>query len=206
MKQIELFQNALANSVETLINAEAQVRSHLKWLVEQKRIAIQRRSLGKVFNSDDICVQRQLPKIGHNVKMKVVAIGSEIKRDLYADRFKCCGKYDYFYELFDINIFFMRNPAPILDSKSRLTDREKSILKSMLKYYELSYPEPDTEMLRQLSEELRMLKHGYNMVVRYQWGYNFNDILNEDILKEGLQANNVSITDSPGNDDDDDDD
>lgn len=204
MKQIELFQNALASSVETLINAEAQVRSHLKWLVEQKRIAIQRRSLGKVFNSDDICVQRQ--QIGHNVRMKVVAIGSEIKRDLYVDRFKCCGKYDYLSELFYINIFFMRNPAPLLDSKSRLTDREKSILKSMLKYYEFDYQEPDTEELRQLSNELRMLKHGYDMVVRHQWGYNFNDILNEDILKEGLQVNNVSITDSPGNDDDDDDD
>ena len=75
----------------------------------------------------------------------------------------------------------------------------------MLKYYELSYPVPDTEELRQLSEELKMLKHGYNMVVRYQWGYNFNDILNEDILKEGLQVNNVSITDSSNDDDDDDD-
>ena len=81
MTQLEFFQNALANSVEILLNTEAHVISHLKWLIEQKRDAIEKMAKGNVFNSDDICRFDSWEQTGipHNVELKVVAVDSEFR-------------------------------------------------------------------------------------------------------------------------------
>lgn len=195
MKQIEFFQNALANSVEILLNAEAHVQSHLKWLIESKRQAIEYMAKGNVFNSDDICDFEELSQRGieHNVEMKAVAIFSEpysidiISRLKYRER-------NWFSNLFDIKVVFLRDPGPILASKAKLTKEEKKILKVLLDYYQDDRKYPNGQKILDLSHSLWILKHKYNMAFFYSWSYGFNEVLDKDFLLPGIRVNNTVIT------------
>ena len=206
MTQLEFFQNALANSVEILINTEAHVISHLKWLIEQKRNAIEKMAKGNVFNSDDICKFDDWEQVGipHNAEIKVVAVDSEFRNYDIVSRLKSADR-DWFNNVFSINVIFMRDPEPILKSKAKMTDNEKSILKRMVDYYNLKEYNPSGEKLLRLNRDLKELKHKYNMAFKYQWNYGFNEIIDKDILKYGIRSDNVTITKSRKNEDEDDD-
>ena len=195
MKQIEFFQNALANSVEILLNTEAQVQSHLKWLIESKRQAIENMAKGNVFNSDDICDFEDFGQRGieHNVEMKAVAIFSEpcdrdiISRLKYRER-------NWFSNLFDIKVVFLRDPGPILASRAKLTKEEKKILKDLLDYYQDDRKYPNGQKILDLSRSLSYLKHKYNMAFYYSWSYGFKEVLDKDFLLPGIRVNNTAIT------------
>ena len=181
MKQVEFFQNALANSVEILLNTEAQVRSHLTWL----------------SNFDKWGQQG----IEHNVDMKVVAVTSVYSDYDIISSLKRRGK-NWIEYLFEIKVVFMRDPAPVLSSKAKLTTEEKSILKRMNEYYSEKFYEPDGDSIMELNRRLTGLKHKYNMAFTYEWKYDFNDIIDKDFLVYGLRANGLSITARQKQDDD----
>lgn len=203
MKQVEFFQNALANSVEILLNTEAQVRSHLTWLIESKRQAIENMAKGNVFNSDELCNFDKWDQQGieHNVDMKVVAVTSVYSDYDIISSLKRRGK-NWIEYLFEIKVVFMRDPAPVLSSKAKLTTEEKSILKWMNEYYREKIYEPDGDRIMELNRRLTGLKHKYNMAFTYEWKYDFNDIIDKDFLVYGLRANGLIITDRQEQDDD----
>ena len=206
MTQLEFFQNALANSVEILLNTEAHVISHLKWLIEQKRDAIEKMAKGNVFNSDDICRFDSWEQTGipHNVELKVVAVDSEFRDYDIIEKLKSSDR-NWFRNLFQIKVVFLRNPEDVLKSKAKLTDTEKSILKQMVDYYNLKEYQPKGEKLLRLNRDLKDLKHKYNMAFKYEWSYGFNEALDKDILKYGLRTGRVTIT-KPRKDEDEEDD
>ena len=195
MKQIDFFQNALANSVEILLNTEAQVQSHLKWLIESKRQAIENMAKGNVFNSDDICDFEDFRQrdIEHNVEMKAVAIFSEPCSSDIISRLKCRER-NWFSNLFDIKVVFLRDPGPILASRAKLTKEEKKILKVLLDYYQNDRKYPNGQQILDLSHSLWCLKHKYNMAFYCSWSYGFNEVLDKDFLLHGLRVDNTSIT------------
>ena len=202
MTQLEFFQNALANSAEVLLNYEAHVISHLKWIVEQKRDAIEKMSKGNVFNSDDICDFKDWEQEGipHNTEFKVVAVDSEINTYSIVSMLKSTDR-NLFKNLFQINVVFLRNPEDVLKSKAKLTNDEKIILKQMVGYYTLKEYRKDGENLIRLNRGLRYLKHKYNMAFRYEWSYGFNEAIDKNLLTRGLRIDSVTIT-KPRKDDD----
>ena len=132
MNQLEFFQEALTNSVEILINTEAHVMSHLKWIAEEKRAAVEKMAKGKIFNYDDIGSPDDPEQSGieHNVDMKVVAVNSQLNEYNIIRALKCSNR-SWLDSLFSINVVFLRDPEPLLKSKAKLTVREANILKKM---------------------------------------------------------------------------
>ena len=205
MKQIEFFQNALANSVEILLNTETHVQAHLKWLIESKRCAIEKMAMGNVFNSDALCDYDEWEQRGleHDTDMKVVAVFSAFSNYDLIGKLKSREK-NWITNLFEIKVVFMRDPEPILKSKAKLTEMEKGILKDMSNYYQLKVYQPDGEKVLKLNQDLKYLKHKYNMAFSYSWCYGFDDILDKDFLSYGIRAKKLSITKRRNDDDDDD--
>lgn len=195
MNQVELFRNALMRSVESLLNAETQVRSHIEWFAEMKRSKIEKAVLCKTFNSDDICDYYgwQRKDIEHNVEMKAVAVRT-IKSDwgLISKLRSADSTTD---GLFDIRIVFLRNPRPILDSKVKLTDNEKSILKKMRDIYDspLGGKNADHEKLMRANIDLHELKHHYQMAFEGTWSFTLSDIIDEFFPNVRLKIRNESI-------------
>lgn len=194
MKQFEFFRNAFANSAELLLNTEAHMMSHLKWIAETKRQAVEKMAYGNEFNSDDICDfddwdQKDIP---HDTMMKVVKV--KVGRTAYflIDMLKS-RRNDWGGELFDIEVFFMCDPDTILKSKARLTKEEERVLKEMRGYY-INGRDKDTSHLRELISDLKDLKHKYRICFDLTWSYGFDQIMEEDFLENGLLANGVVIT------------
>lgn len=192
MKQIEFFQNALANSVETLINAEAQVMSHLDWLARQKRKAIIQMTSGEVFNTYDIFNHNKLS----TDEMKIVDVEVHLDNNDIVNRLRNDNYYPDF--LFFITVTFLCDPSKILNSKAKLTDKEESILKSMRRCYQLLDLAPEKDLFG-LNRQLIELKHGYDMVESASYYYRFNEIFDKDFIKRGLMVNGIKITKNSNN-------
>lgn len=195
MNQMELFKNALTRSVESLLNAEAQVRNHIRWLAETKRYNVEKLALNNIYNSDDICDFNTWTQKGieHNANMKVVAVCAEMEDWNIIGKIK--GRENDINDLFEIRILFLCDPRPNLSSKKKLTDIEKSILKKMLDKYERpSYgPSSDCREIMDLNRSLNTLKHGYNMAFVGKWSFGLSEILSERFENIRLQIQNVTI-------------
>lgn len=190
MNQFEFFRNAFANSAELLLNTEAHMISHLKWIAETKRQAIEKMAYGNEFNSDDICDFSEWGAKGipHDTMMKVVKVDVELIFYLLSDTLRCLDE-----QLFSIEVFFMCDPDTILKSKARLTKEEERVLKEMREYY-INGRDKDTEHLRELISDLEDLKPKYRICYNPIWSYGFEQIMEDDFLEEGLLANDVMIT------------
>lgn len=193
MEQIDFFRNALANSVELLLNTEAHVRSHLNWIAETKRLAIESKLYGKAFNSDDICnyedwEQKGIPR---DTMMKVVNV--EVYESVYdiISALKSRSK-SWAGELFSVNVFFMCDPDTLLKSRARLTKEEERVLKEMRKFY-ISGRDGNARVLDELIRDLRGLKHKYEICFSLTWRYGFADIMKEDFLERGLVVQGAKL-------------
>ena len=202
MKQIEFFQKALANSVEILLNTEAQVTSHLRWLAETKRLAIERATKDKEFNSDDICDYDEWSQanMARDKMMRVVGVGSALNDYNLVELLKARGR-GLFGKTMTLYVFFMRNPDEILQSKAKLTPDEKTYLKKMKYYYDHRDHNGHQERseMSETNQSLRELKHKYNILLKLEWQYNFNDVISDNFLTKGIRAGNVTIAATGGN-------
>lgn len=200
MTQLGFFQKALANSVEILLNTEAHVISHLRWLAESKRMAIAAAAIGKDFNSDDICDYDKLAHsyLKRNTMMRVVGVMCDINCYELNGWFK--SRERGMFHAMTLKVNFMRNPDEILQSKAELTADEKRYLKKMKHFYENSeYNDYYFYEMQSTNINLCNLKHHYNILLTQEWQYNFDDVLDDDFLSNGIRSKRVTIVERGGN-------
>lgn len=202
MTQLGFFQKALANSVEILLNTEAHVISHLRWLAESKRRAIAAVAIGKDFNSDDLCDYDMWEHsyLKSNTMMRVVGVVCDINSYYLVDALKSTQR-GIFNSAMTLKVNFMRNPDEILQSKAELTADEKRYLKKMKHFYKNSEYNDYHEFfeMQNTNRDLRNLKHHYNILLTQEWQYNFDDVLDDDFLSNGIRSERVTIVERGGN-------
>lgn len=190
MTQIELTQRALSNSIEALLNAEAQVQAHLEWIAEAKRLAIIKKVEGKQFRAGDIIVDKgwRTNTIDKNAIMKVISVTSSVQ-----DYNLVSAIRDHTYgNLIYLSIYFLQNPQEILDSKMKLTEAERKILKEMLPLYK-NFKKTNGEKAEYLNRGLMDLKHKLNISYQACWSFHLDAILVEDFIERGVRCNNTIL-------------
>lgn len=188
METIEFYQKAFADSVQKMMDANAQVYEYLRRLMYMKENYVAKKIIGREYSA--------------------LALIDSLKhwRCTYEDvPFKCIGMDSVVYNsslysamcdnssIIEFEVRFMRDPDTILKSRMKLTEREKQILKKMKDDFwhtnESRLPlTKDYGELSRLHNELCGLKHRIGMVIECSWYYSFNELMDENFLTDGLKA------------------
>lgn len=193
MNYSEFIQNTLSNSVERLINAEAEVVSNLRWIIEQKEKVVTKKVQDKTYLASMLLVSNdwKAEGIDRDAEMKVVAIYSGVDKYNLVDSLK--STKDSYSSVTRISIVFMQNPNDILSSKKKLTESERKILKALKDYYNKKYYYPDNDKIMQLNRDLHALKHQFSVAYEATWSFALESILEDDFITRGLKCGTINI-------------
>ena len=193
MTQLEFYQEALTKSAEALLNANAQVQSYAALLAKMKKDAIAEKMIGEVYNIDALMQKNHYKyKDFAGKELKCVVVKSYVEEDsvLYIK------KDTHYNGLINIEIIFLADPDTILNSKQKVTDKEKELLKKLSNFYAIgkgnkrnqSEYDYGHQSLTSMADELYYLKHKYRMSFSLTWQYSFEKILSGNFLTSGLKA------------------
>ena len=182
MNKIQFLQESLQHSTERLIGADAECRNLVIMLAKEKEKYVKEKINGNIFPASAILETTDISWPGKSdVRYKVIGVDGKL---LWSYKTPIQGSYDE-NNIIGLTITFMRDPQEILESKIKLTEKERFILKSLKTSYERSYMySEDKEKINALGN----LKHEIRLAVELSWTYNFDDIMDEIFIKKGLIA------------------
>lgn len=191
---IKYNQQMLSNAVESLVNAEAAVMSHLKWIGEKKRLAVIDSIKDSTYKAYNLTSGAWYEKgIDPAAQMKPINVDVSLANHNIVNRIKE-NKKENWGGLITLNITFMQDPETFLGSKRKLTDMEKKLLKDLKRIYDKSDIHYNRdEKAYEINSTLRDLKHNINVVIHAQWSFTLDTILTTDFLLYGLKTDKIDL-------------
>ena len=190
MTPIQLLQNGLTKSAEQYLDARTNLLFYFKELGKKKAAALLKALQDHVFKTEELMGEEDWSyKYFKGEILKVVASDYRVENYRLDDKIINPGRYNY---PLTITIFFMRDPDEILNSKTKITDKEASLLKKLLKLYNhenrVYIDSDEIQKYKSIDSELNDLKHKYHMITYLQWSYTMEDMTEEDFLTRGIRA------------------
>lgn len=196
MKEIELIQGALARSAERLFNAEAECRANIDWILCKKAEYIVSKLREKTFTVKSLISKDHWAAKYYiqDAIMKPVILSYRTEKYNFLRELKNVDGYNYPAYL---EIDFMIDPQYILKLPIKLTDKERSILSKLKRYYSVfKVSQKDGERLLKLSSDLEDLKNHIHVSYSGVWKFTLSDMLGDDFITRGLKKGNTSILSS----------
>ena len=191
---IKYNQQMLSNAVESLVNAEAAVMAHLKWIGEKKRLAVIDRIKDSTYKAYNLTSGDWRERgIDPAAQMKPINVDVSFANHNIVNRVKE-NKKENWGGLITLSITFMQDPEVFLGSKKKLTDVEKKLLKDLKRIYDngdIHYNR--NEKICEINSTLRDLKHNINVVIYAQWSFTLDTILTTDFLLYGLRTDKIDL-------------
>ena len=192
MTTLELYRQELEQSIKELFNTKAQVTAYINTLRDAKQRKIISKIVGKTYSLDDLYAKDSYYyKYYENTEYKAVLVDSLPKSYNFVSRILDGDG------VFDLTVLFIRNPYTILNSKLKLTEKERKLLCKLKEYWDipdgesrsyLTYKEIDN-----LDTDLKCLKHKLHILIQLTWSYDLNDLLQDNFTQRGLKAESVLI-------------
>lgn len=191
---IKINQEMLSHAVESVVNAEAAVKTHLNWIGERKRMAVIEKIKDQTYRAYNLISDAYCDRgVDPAAMMKPVCVEMRVNSFDLIESIKNIGS-TYRASLLSLYITFMQDPEVHLGSKKKLTDAEKKLLKDLGKYYtnsDLVYKRDDKVTI--INSNLKDLKHNINIATGLQWSFSLGDILDPDFLRHGLKTDKINL-------------
>lgn len=184
---LEFYQNLLSESAKTLLNSEAQIRSHVIQLGSLKAQNLTEKIIGKKYSFHSLLPpSKECGGEYEEVDYKAVHIDSSL------DDWNLSRKVREDETLITITITFLRDPSVILSSKLKLTDTEKKMLRKLNMYYDIRDGYNSSwfkgSEVTDLGDRLVELKHRIYTSISLSWDYSLSQLLSDDFLTRGIKA------------------
>lgn len=179
-----LAQTALRHAIEEYIGAQSKMVSIAKSLGKMMESAVFKKISGREYAGRDLIKEDNWATRGINrdAMFKIVAVSSR-----YHEYYLNAGKIFEDSDFYTLKVTFLENPKDILKTK-KVTDREKFFLNRLSSYYE--FPgNPDAEEIYYLNDDLRDLKHGYNIMYSTLWSFGVKDMVSDTFFTTRLSCN-----------------
>lgn len=189
---MKLYQEALSESAKELFNSEAQVLNYVTQLGTFKVKKLSEQIVGKNYPSHFL-LRSYKTYCGEYEKVDYKAVHVDFR--IYDYNILRSIRDDE--SILSISAVFVRDPDVILDSKLKLTDAEKRILRKLKEYYKVKDASGSrwfkNSEVENLESDLSSLKHHIHAVIPLYWTYSLKDILSEDFPIKGIKAE-LSLT------------
>ena len=192
MDRMDLYRNGLLHAAERLIQAEAECRHFADDMMKEKQAKVVKKCLGKIFKCDDIFGEGQW----HADKFKgreirCVGVDYRLHDNMYYTLVD--QHYEWQPKMASITLHFLCDPDEYLNSRKKLTDKEKVILRDLKGCYDCRgnsrlYPKAE-----RLGNDLLELKNFIHMYNNLKWSFSLDNLLADDFLTGFLWANNTRI-------------
>lgn len=184
MTELSLYQQSLGRSVEEIIKAQKSIFEFLMRIGELKVRAL-RDYIGKTYHikGEELKAVAMMVLVSDSFWEHSILITHPIK----------------------IQIAFMKDLNPLLQSKKRYTDLERKYMEELkcvyqdarpedYKYYTFNLnPHNRLDYIHDIGIKLINLKHKIDVVDIYTWGWSFDDLLASDFLETGIKINGVAF-------------
>jgi hypothetical protein len=184
---VRFYQDALSESVKTLLNSEAQLQQYVIQLGNLKVKKLSEQIIGREFPIHALLSSRKTYDGEYEATgYKAVHI------DICTEKWDLLNKVKENGSLLTLSIAFLRDPSVIINSKQKLTDKEKEILRSLKRYYNINPKHNATwfsgsEVIK-LGRNLSDLKHHIYATVELSWNYSLEKLLSSSYLTNGIRA------------------
>ena len=187
MKLLDFYQTTLGHSVELYLDSGVQIEENLKQLGNIKAKYIASKIMGKEYSRNALIDSH---KTWHgtyeDVPYKLLYINVSVRNYSVKDAIVGNGS------LVTISLQFVRDPNVVLNSKLKLTDAEKKLLREIKEcIHTLKGELPHYsyyDRLTKLNNNLSDLKHNIGMVINLSWDYNLERLLDSNFLTNGMRA------------------
>ena len=192
MKESEIYQQHLAESVAQVINWQGGVTEYLTRLAEMKAKRIWQSNVGKVFKSEEL-----------KEDVMVVAVGFKIHDDIW----KSNSSWKEYAII--VKIAFVKDVNPILQNKrKKITDKERKYLKRLQEMREMVIDQTYTKYhnysryystsklydeVKGIQDDIEYLKNNIKAVDTAEWSWSLEDILAQDFLTKGINYDNQTL-------------
>ena len=189
---MDLYREGLVHAAERLIQAEAECRRFAEIMMREKQEKVVNKCLGKVFKCDDIFIKEQWRTENFKGReTKCIGVSFSVYHNMYdtlTDQ-----HYEWQPKMANMTLHFLCDPDEYLNSKKKLTEKERSLLKEMRGCYECRNNNRLSDKAEKLSNELDGLKNSIYMYNDLTWSFSLDRLLADDFLSSSLWSNRTRI-------------
>lgn len=182
MTTLQIYQKSIIELLQQLLSSHGALKQILDSIAKLKEEAVKNLVIGKIFQVEDLLERNNYRYDTYKgYKYKAVCVHC-YSNDIII--------YDSLQDkrLITLEIHFLRDPEQILENKKQLTDKERTLLKQLQKFYDVDRCRCSKEQILSADRELCGLKHGYSLLFNLCWSFSLESITKDNFLEAGLKA------------------